>query len=152
METTETTVGTTRVPAQTFEAPGHRTYVILPHGTVRRVCQRCSGVGRLREFGHVFEGVCFACGGVGVQGNAFESAEAAVKAAEALERAAVTRRARETAKAQERMLAVETWRAEHAELVTALAPYASPRSGAPTSAWEAWEALKASPVLISLAE
>ncbi len=93
--------------------------VVQVAGAYYEVCDMCHGKGRLREYAHVMDGVCFTCGGFGtarrVGGTPEEVAKRARTRAKARERAAAKRAEKAAARAAGKAAQAEAWLTEGEE-------------------------------------
>ena len=92
--------------------------------TITFECGRCGGSGRIESFGHVENGVCFECDGNPASARTTRT----VGELRAKARRDATTRDRKAAKQASKTSALDTWKAEHEDIVSYLRPHA-----------EAWE-------------
>lgn len=91
-------------------------------GKVYEICKRCGGSGHY-SFNLMDGTVCYGCGGNRVTAETTEAD--VIRKAGARAKARARAAAKAEAKAAEARAIVETWQAEHAELMTALEPHRS---------------------------
>ena len=92
--------------------------------TITFECGRCGGSGRIESFGHVENGICFECDGNPASARTTRT----VGELRAKARRDATTRDRKAAKQAAKTSALDTWKAEHEDVVSYLRPHA-----------EAWE-------------